>query len=48
MNAFPAGNVTFYDAVNVVNDIITKVNPFPYAAKFISVICVTNVNKSDV
>ena len=40
-------NVTFYDAVNVVNDIITKANPFPYTAKFISV-GVTNLNKSDV
>ena len=29
-------NVTFYEAVNVIHDVITKANPFPYSAKFIS------------
>ena len=28
-------NVTFYDAVNIINDVITTVNLFPYIAKFI-------------
>ena len=30
-------NVTFYDAVNVIHDVITTANPFPYrsTAKFI-------------
>ena len=27
-------NVTFYDAVNMIHDIITTGNPFPYTAKF--------------
>ena len=26
-------NVTFYDAVNVIHDVITTANPFPYTAK---------------
>ena len=37
MNAFSAGNVTFYDAVNVIHDIIRKANPFPHTAKFMFV-----------
>ena len=27
-------NATFYDAVNVINDIITTADPIPYTAKF--------------
>ena len=27
-------NVTFYDAVNIIHDVITTRNPFPYTAKF--------------
>ena len=27
-------NVTFYDAVNMIHDVITIADPFPYAAKF--------------
>ena len=27
-------NVTFYDAVKVIRDVITTANPFPYTAKF--------------
>ena len=27
-------NVTFYDAGNMINDVITAANPFPYTAKF--------------
>ena len=27
-------NVTFYDAVNMIHDVITTANPFPYTAKF--------------
>ena len=30
-------NVTFYDAVNIIHDVITTANPFPYTAKFIFV-----------
>ena len=30
-------NVTFYDAVNLILDVITTANPFPYTAKFIFV-----------
>ena len=30
-------NVTFYDAVNMIHDVITTANPFPYIAKFIFV-----------
>ena len=34
MNAFSAGKVTFYDAVNMVHDVIKTANPFPYTAEF--------------
>ena len=27
-------NVTLYDAVNLIHDVITKANLFPYTAKF--------------
>ena len=27
--------VTFYDTVNIIHDVTTTANPFPYAAKFI-------------
>ena len=37
MNAFFASNVTFYDAVNIIHDVITTPNPFPYTAKFMIV-----------
>ena len=30
-------NVTFYDAVNVIHDVITTANSFPYNAKFMLV-----------
>ena len=30
-------NVTFYDAVNNIHDVITTPNPFPYIAKFMFV-----------
>ena len=30
-------NVTFYDAVNVLHDVILTANPFPYTAKYIFV-----------
>ena len=30
-------NVTFYDAVNVIHDVITTANPFPYTTKFMFV-----------
>ena len=30
-------NVTFYDTVNIIHDVITTVNPFPYTAKFLFV-----------
>ena len=30
-------NVTFYDAVNLIYDVITTANPFPYTAEFMFV-----------
>ena len=30
-------NVTFFDAVNMIHDVITTANPFPYTAKFMFV-----------
>ena len=30
-------NVTFYDAVNMIHDVIRTVNPFPYTANFLFV-----------
>ena len=27
-------NGTFYDAINVIHDVITTANPFPYTSKF--------------
>ena len=30
-------NVTFYDAVNMIDDVIATANPFPYIAKFMFV-----------
>ena len=30
-------NVTFYDAVNIIHDVITTPNPFPYTAQFMFV-----------
>ena len=30
-------NVTFYDAVNSIHDVITTPNPYPYTAKFMPV-----------
>ena len=37
MNAFSAGKITFYDAVNVIHDVIITANPCPYTAKSILV-----------
>ena len=28
-------NVTFYDAVNMIHDVITKADAIPYTAKFV-------------
>ena len=41
MNAHFAGNVTFYDAVNIIHYVITTPDPFPYTAKFMF-FCVRN------
>ena len=30
-------NVTFYDAVNVIHDVITTADPIPFTAKFITI-----------
>ena len=38
-------NVTIYDAVNMIHDINTTANPFPYTAKFMTD-CVRN-NKTE-
>ena len=41
-------NVMFYDAVNVIHDVITRANPFSYTAKFIFVGIRNNkLNNSD-
>ena len=34
-------DVTFYDAANIIHDVITTLNPFPYTAK-IMFVCVEN------
>ena len=34
MNAFSGVKVMFYDAVNMIHDVITTANPFPYTVKF--------------
>ena len=41
-------NVRFYNAVNVIHDVITTANPFPCTAKFIYVGVRNNKTKSDV
>ena len=30
-------NITFYEVVNMIHDVIRTANPFPYTAKFIFV-----------
>ena len=37
MNAHFAGKRHVYDAVNIIHDVITIRNPFPYTAKFMFV-----------
>ena len=38
MDAHFAGkNAMFYDAVNIIHDVVTTPNPFPYTAKFMFV-----------
>ena len=37
MNAFSADKFTFYDAVNMIHDVISTANPFPDTAKFMFV-----------
>ena len=42
-------NVTFYDAVNMINDVITAANPFPDTVNFtLSVLEIIKLKKSDV
>ena len=42
-------NVTFYDAVNMIHDVISTANPYPDNAKFIFVgVRNDKLNKSDV
>ena len=47
-------NVIFYDAVNIIHDVVKTLNPFPYTAKFMFVgvrhnkTQQINLNKSDV
>ena len=47
MNAHFAGrlNVTFYDAVNIIHDVSTTRNPFPYTVKFMFVGVRNNENQ---
>ena len=37
MNAFSEGKRHFFDAINMIHDVIRTANPFPYTAKFILV-----------
>ena len=37
MNTFLRVNVTFYDVVNMIHDVITAANSFTYTAKFMFV-----------
>ena len=51
MNAlfFVRVNVMFYDAVNMIYDVIRTANPFPYTTKFMFVgDRNNNLNKSDI
>ena len=42
-------NVTFYNALSIIHDVITTANPFPYTAKLIvSVLEITKLDKLDV
>ena len=45
MNAHFAVNVTFYDAVNIIHDVITTPNQFPHNAKFMFVSVRSNENQ---
>ena len=48
MNAFSRVKLTFYDAVNITDDVITTPNSFPYTAKFLFVgVRHNKPNKSD-
>ena len=38
MNAWSAVNVTFYDVVNIIHDVIGTANPFSYTDKFMFVV----------
>ena len=43
-------NVIFYDAVNMIHDVITRANPFPYSLRqdsCLSVLEIIILNKSD-
>ena len=42
MNAFFAGKRHVYDAVNMIHDVITTPNLFPYTAKIIFVVLRNN------
>ena len=37
MNAFLRVKITFYDAVNMLHDVIATPDPFPYTANFMFV-----------
>ena len=43
MNGFLRVNVMFYDAVNIIHDVITTPNPFPCLSVFV----LMKLNKSD-
>ena len=44
MNAFLWVNLTFYDTVSMIHDVITTANPLPYTAKFMFVSVRNNIN----
>ena len=48
MNAFSWVNVTFYDAVIMIHDVITTPNPFPYTGNLcLSMLEINKLDKSD-
>ena len=46
MNAFSAVNVTFYEALIMIHDVIKKANPFPYSAKFMFISITNSTNQT--
>ena len=45
MNEFSAGKVTFYDAINIIHDVVITPNPYLHTAKFVIVDVRINKNQ---